>query len=290
MADAKRSRPTPPWRLLRRISGAAPKPQRPTPAPQIPWWATLFTDAGRPIVAILVMVMCAPGEHHLGVLAGWDTRLAWGMASVLAAYAGIAAVVASRRPAGAPGKTSAVIGAWLALGAAMAAQPVSHLFVTGHWSATPHAPAWLVVIVSCVPPLVLGHLLHLAATPAVTPSASADAPSDAPVVERVESSGSPAPAVPPMPEQAPAPELPAAEPEPKQAPAIVYRDPRCADIRPLYDNGTRPGTAAMRDALIAAGHGRVGDSTIRGQLRAEVEEHERHLATYPPALPTPRTG
>lgn len=287
MADAKRSRTTPRRRLLRRISRTIPTP-RAAPAPNIPWWATLFTDAGRPIVAILVMVMCAPGEHHLGVLAGWDTRLAWGMASVLAAYAGIAAVVASRRPAGAPGKTSAVIGAWLALGAAMAAQPVSHLFVTGHWSATPHAPAWLVITVSCVPPLVLGHLLHLAATPVVTPSASVDAPADGPVVERVEAQPEPAPAVPPMPEQAPTPELPPAEPE--QAPAIVYRDPRCADIRPLYDTGTRPGTAAMRDALIAAGHGRVGDSTIRGQIRAEVEAHEPVLATYPPALPAPRTA
>ncbi|WP_407553098.1 hypothetical protein QOM21_23955 [Streptomyces sp. Pv4-95] len=288
MADAKRSRTTPRRRLLRRITRRTPTP-RTAPAPRIPWWATLFTDAGRPIVAILVMVMCAPGEHHLGVLAGWDTRLAWGMASVLAAYAGIAAVVASRRPAGAPGKTSAVVGAWLALGAAMAAQPVSHLFVTGHWSATPHAPAWLVITVSCVPPLVLGHLLHLAATPVVTPSASVDTPSSAPVVERVEVP-EPVPAAPPMPEQAPAPQLPAAEPEPEQAPAIIYRDPRCAAIRPLYDDGARPGTAAMRDALIAAGHGRVGDSTIRGQLRREVEEHEPHLADLPPALHATRTA
>ncbi|WP_326730253.1 DUF2637 domain-containing protein [Streptomyces phaeochromogenes] len=96
-----------------------------------------------------------------------------------------------------------------------------------------------------------------------------------------------APIVPPVappatPQQPPAPQLPAAAAVP---PAVVYRDPRCAAIRPLYDNGTRPGTAAMRDALIAAGHGRVGDSTIRGVLRAEVEEHEKHLAQLPPALP-----
>nr|WP_237514956.1 helix-turn-helix domain-containing protein [Streptomyces sp. SID4945] len=61
----------------------------------------------------------------------------------------------------------------------MAAQPVSHLFVTGHWSATPHAPAWLVIAVSAVPPLVLGHLLHLAATP-TGPAPSASRPSPAP--------------------------------------------------------------------------------------------------------------
>lgn len=147
---------------------------------RVPWWVRWFTNAGRPTVAVVVLIMCAPGEHHLAVLAGWDGRLGWGMAAVLAAYAGIAASVASNRPKGAPGKTSAVVGAFVSLGAAMAAQPVSHLFVTGHWSAQPHAPAWLVVLVSCVPPLVFGHLLHLAATPISTaPAAKAEAPRDA---------------------------------------------------------------------------------------------------------------
>jgi hypothetical protein len=137
-----------------------------------------FTNAGRPIVAVVVLVMCAPGEHHLAVLAGWDGRLAWGMAAVLAAYAGIAASVASNRPAKSPGKVSAVVGAFVSLGAAMAAQPVSHLFVTGWFSADPRPPAALVVVVSCVPPLVFGHLLHLAATPVARP---AETPVEAPV-------------------------------------------------------------------------------------------------------------
>lgn len=284
MADQQPTHAPPRKGSPRRIFRRRPKPTTPTTTVRIPWWASLFTDAGRPIVAILVMVMCAPGEHHLGVLAGWDSRLAWGMASVLAAYAGIAAVVASRRPERAPGKRSAVLGAWLALGAAMAAQPVSHLFVTGHWSAEPHAPAWLVITVSCVPPLVLGHLLHLAATPLTTPVAAPSASVDTAVVERVVEEHA-APALPPMPEQAPA--LPPAEEQP--AP-IVYRDPRCAAVRPLYNNGTRPGTATMRDALIAAGHGRVGDSTIRGTIRAEIEEHEPHLADYPQAHTAHRAG
>jgi hypothetical protein len=137
-----------------------------------------FTNAGRPIVAVVVLVMCAPGEHHLAVLAGWDGRLAWGMAAVLAAYAGIAASVASNRPAKSPGKVSAVVGAFVSLGAAMAAQPVSHLFVTGWFSADPRPPAALVVVVSCVPPLVFGHLLHLAATPVAR---SAETPTEASV-------------------------------------------------------------------------------------------------------------
>jgi hypothetical protein len=115
----------------------------------------------------------------------------------------------------------------------------------------------------------------------------------APVVTVERAEEQQAPAVPPRPEQPPA--LEAAEkPQPEEQPerpaleeqvrTIVYRDPRCAAVRPLYDNGTRPGTAAMRDALIAAGHGRVGDSTIRGTIRAEIEEHEPELADYPPAI------
>ncbi|MEV6046052.1 hypothetical protein [Streptomyces xanthochromogenes] len=135
------------------------------PSSTAPWWVRTLTTTGRPLVAAAVLVMCAPGEHHLAVLAGWSDRLAWGMAAVLAAYAGIAAAVASARPAGAPGKRSAVSGAIVSLLLAMAAQPVSHAFVTGHLSASPRTPLWLVIAVSCVPPLVLGHLLHLAATP-----------------------------------------------------------------------------------------------------------------------------
>jgi MFS family permease len=137
-----------------------------------------FTDAGRPVVAVVVLIMCAPGEHHLAVLAGWDGRLAWGMAAVLAAYAGIAASVASNRPKGSPGKVSAVVGACVSLGAAMAAQPVSHAFVTGHLSSSPRTPLWLVIVVSCVPPLVFGHLLHLAATPVAR---ATETPSEVPV-------------------------------------------------------------------------------------------------------------
>ena len=164
-------------RLQRLRARLASRPGRPshTASHRVPWWVRWFTNAGRPIVAVVVLVMCAPGEHHLAVLAGWDGRLAWGMAAVLAAYAGIAASVASNRPAGSPGKGSAVVGAFVSLGAAMAAQPVSHLFVTGWFSADPRPPAALVVVVSCVPPLVFGHLLHLAATPVARDAETAPA-------------------------------------------------------------------------------------------------------------------
>ncbi|WP_454324427.1 hypothetical protein [Streptomyces ambofaciens] len=226
--------------------------------------------------------MCAPGEHHLGKLAGWNDTLAWGMAGVLAAYAGIAAAVASKRPKGAPGKLSAVLGAWLSLATAMSAQPVSHMFVTGHWTAEPRPPVWLVVTVSCVPPLVLGHLLHLAATPVrVTPVATPAAPVTGAVTTEEPISSVPA---------APAPAWTVAVPAgvrllPIVPPAkvIEYDDERCYAIRPLYAAGLRPGTKAMRTALLDAGFADCSDGIIRGKLRDEIERHEPHLALLPPA-------
>lgn len=167
-------------RKLWDVKPAVPPRRRRAPAQKSPAWVRAFVGLGRPVVAVVVMVMCAPGEHHLATLAGWDGRLAWGMAAVLAAYAGIAAAVAGERRKGDPGHGTAVFGAVVSLGLAMAAQPVSHLFVTGWLSAEPRPPWQLVVAVSCTPPLVLGHLLHLAATP--RPAAELVIPEQAPSV------------------------------------------------------------------------------------------------------------
>jgi hypothetical protein len=152
-------------RALWGVKPTVPPRRRGAATQKSPVWVRAFVGGGRPLVAIIVMVMCAPGEHHLAVLAGWDHRLAWGMAAVLAAYAGIAAAVAGERRKGDPGHGTAAFGAVVSLGLAMAAQPVSHLFVTGWLTAEPRPPWALVIAVSCAPPLVLGHLLHLAATP-----------------------------------------------------------------------------------------------------------------------------
>lgn len=145
----------------RRRSATPPPRRRPTKSP---WWARVFVRGGQPLAVVVVMAMCAPGEHHLARLAGWDSRLAWGMAALLAGYAGMAAYLAGEREKGQPGHRTAVAGAVVSLALAMTAQPVSHLFVTGWFSAEPRTPWGLVVVVSCVPPLVLGHILHLAAT------------------------------------------------------------------------------------------------------------------------------
>lgn len=130
------------------------------------WWVKVILNVGRPVVAVIVLVMCAPGEHYLARMAGWSHWLAWGMPATLTAYAGIAAVVATKRPKKSPGKVTAVAGAIISVLLAMGAQPISHLYerglVTGHQTL-------LTIIVSCIPALVFGHLLHMAAAPVVQP-------------------------------------------------------------------------------------------------------------------------
>lgn len=129
------------------------------------WWVKVILNVGRPVVAVIVLVMCAPGEHYLARLAGWSHWLAWGMPATLTAYAGIAAVVATKRPKKSPGKKTAVAGAIISVLLAMGAQPIAHLYqrelITGHQFA-------LTIVVSCIPALVFGHLLHMAAAPVGT--------------------------------------------------------------------------------------------------------------------------
>lgn len=153
-----------------------------TPGGSVPWWVPIFTDWGRPLAAVVVLVLCAPGEKHLADLVGWDGWLTWLWAGLLSLYAGISAVVATVRPRGTRGKATAVLGAALSLALAMAAQPISHMFTTGYLTADPRPPLWLVITVSGIPPFILGHLLHLAASavrPAV-PSRDTDTGQDAP--------------------------------------------------------------------------------------------------------------
>ncbi len=136
-------------------------------------------------------------------------------------------------------------------------------------------------VVAAVPPvaslLAFGALMNQlyralapAAAPKVTPVSDDQELTEQPVT---------APVIPPAPAEAPA--IPAAAPQPP-AP-IEYSDPRCHVIRPLYDTTppTRPGTKAIRLALVSAGYEAPSDGAIRGQLRPEVETHEPHLAQLP---------
>lgn len=178
----------------------------------VPRWVGLFRRWGVPMSAILVLVLCAPGEQHLADISGFGPRLGWGMAGLFTLYAGLAAVISTQLPKGARGKTSSVWGAVLSLGLAMGAQPVSHLFVTGYLIAEPRPPVWLVAVVSSVPPLILGHLLHFAAmSPAVRSVRPADTGQDIPQTPvatvtrlRPRPVPSPVPAVSPKPVSRPA--------------------------------------------------------------------------------------
>ncbi|MGW0647873.1 helix-turn-helix domain-containing protein [Streptomyces umbrinus] len=169
------------------------KPSRGVRRTAAPLWVRGLTAGGRPVVLGVALLMCAPGEYHLAETAGWDDPFTYGMPVVLSAYAGIAAAVASTRRPGDRGRWSAIIGACLALGLAMAAQVVSHLITTGHVIADQPV---LIAVTSLVPPAVVGHLLHLAASP---PDAREDAP------DAEDAAASPAVlSVPPIPEVVPA--------------------------------------------------------------------------------------
>lgn len=160
------------WRPFksRRVSG-----EDTTPAPEAvtvpvgdyeaPEWVINFRLWGVPLAAIAVLVLCAPGEQHIAELSGWHGWISWGLAGLFTLYAGLAAVISTQLPKGSRGKASSIVGAVISLALAMAAQPISHLFVTGYLTAAPKPPLWLVTTVSCVPPFILGHLLHFAAMP-----------------------------------------------------------------------------------------------------------------------------
>src|SRR5690606_18261871 len=102
-----------------------------------PWYARAVSAVGRPAVLLAALAMSAPGEYHLAVLAGWTGWTAWLMPLCLSVYAAAAAVMAATRPAGSPGRRSAVIGAGAALILALAAQVTAHLIAAGYMSPGP---------------------------------------------------------------------------------------------------------------------------------------------------------
>jgi hypothetical protein len=220
-----------------------------------PLWVRGLTAGGRPVVLGVALLMCAPGEYHLARNAGWNDPFTYGMPVVLSAYAGIAAAVASVRRPGDRGRWSAIIGACLALGLAMAAQVVSHLISTRHLVAD---QPLLIAVTSLVPPAVVGHLLHLAATP---PETHQDGPASD--------------AVPSVPE-----ETRADLPEPVEPPTITLeRDTeQDADRTPELppgtgqdtqdaDDGERPEAPLMTSADVAEHYG-IQPSTVRNWVAA----------------------
>ncbi|MFJ8583541.1 hypothetical protein ACIRD2_02635 [Streptomyces sp. NPDC093595] len=135
----------------------------------MPWYARVVFTAGRPLVLVAALVMSVPGEIRMAELAGWHGWTTWLMPVCVSAYAACAAVISDiRRRAKAPGRVTATIGAGAALGLALSAQVVAHLIDRGYMATS----AILVAAVSAVPPLVVAHMLHMAAMPAAEVTAA----------------------------------------------------------------------------------------------------------------------
>ena len=245
----------------RRAAAWLARPFRPAPAttssrPAAPLWVRGLTAGGRPVVLGVALLMCAPGEYHLAETAGWNDPFTYGMPVVLSAYAGIAAAVASTRRKGDRGRWSAIIGACLALGLAMAAQVVSHLITTGHVVAD---QPLLIAVTSLVPPAVVGHLLHLAASP---PDAHQDAPDpeDAPASPTVPSIPLSAMADTPEPVEPPTITL---ERDPEQdADGTLQLPPGTGQDAEDAEDGPPPEPPLMTSAQVAERYG-IAMSTVR---------------------------
>ncbi|WP_411120592.1 hypothetical protein [Streptomyces sp. x-19] len=135
----------------------------------MPWYAKAVFVAGRPLVLVAALAMSVPGEIQMAQAAGWHGWVAWLMPVCISAYAAAAAVIAEvRRRMALPGRLTATIGAGAALGLALSAQVVAHLIEQSYMNTS----AILVALVSAVPPLVVAHMLHMAATPAAEMTAS----------------------------------------------------------------------------------------------------------------------
>ncbi|MEU3708996.1 hypothetical protein [Streptomyces catenulae] len=133
-----------------------------------PWYARSVVTGGCPLVLAMALVMSVPGEIRMAELAGWHGWITWLMPVSISVYAACAAVISDlRRRAKAPGRVTATIGAGLALGLALSAQVVAHLIDRGYMATS----AILVAVVSAVPPLVVAHMLHMAATPSASVTA-----------------------------------------------------------------------------------------------------------------------
>ncbi|KDQ65663.1 hypothetical protein [Streptomyces sp. NTK 937] len=150
-------------------------------ATSTPWHVRAARKYGQQTVLYAALALSAPGEYALAQMAGWDPRVAWLMPAVLSLYAAIGASVAkaqkttAREAAGTPQEAeakrrskNATVGALTALLMATAAQVAEHVLTTGATG----VQAWVVIIVSAVPPLVAAHVLH------IDPPLELDAPAD----------------------------------------------------------------------------------------------------------------
>ncbi|MFD7552946.1 hypothetical protein ACFV9E_00150 [Streptomyces sp. NPDC059835] len=115
-----------------------------------------------PAACVAALYLSIPGEVALARTAGWSENYAPAMPVCLSVYALSAGAIATyRRKMQLPGQITALVGSLAALILAMSAQSISHLIEQSYMETS----ALLVIAVSCVPPLTIAHLVHMAETP-----------------------------------------------------------------------------------------------------------------------------
>jgi hypothetical protein len=135
----------------------------------VPWYIKAVLRIALPAACLAALYLSIPGEMALASVVGWGERYTPAMPVCLSVYALSAGAISQyRRKMQLPGETTALVGGLMALLLAMGAQSISHLIEQGYMGTS-----WgLVVAVSCVPPLVIAHLIHMAETPSQVRSAS----------------------------------------------------------------------------------------------------------------------
>jgi hypothetical protein len=129
----------------------------------VPWYIKAVLRLAIPAACLAALYLSIPGEVTLAKTAGWSAHYAPAMPVCLSVYALAAGAISQfRRKMQLPGERTALLGGVMALLLAMGAQSISHLIEQSYMGTS-----WgLVVAVSCVPPLVIAHLIHMAETPA----------------------------------------------------------------------------------------------------------------------------
>ncbi|MER5883055.1 hypothetical protein ABT160_04430 [Streptomyces sp. NPDC001941] len=134
-----------------------------------PWYIRGILYVALPAACVAALYLSIPGEIALAQTAGWSDRYAPAMPVCLSVYALAAGAIATyRRRMELPGQVTALAGSLMALMLAMSAQSISHLIAQDYVGSS----ALLVVAVSCVPPLTIAHLVHMAETPTAAKTTS----------------------------------------------------------------------------------------------------------------------
>lgn len=135
----------------------------------LPWYLKGILYVALPAACVAALYLSIPGEVALARTAGWSENYAPAMPICLSVYALSAGAIATyRRKMHLPGQVTALMGSLAALTLAMSAQSISHLIEQDYMTSSAH----LVVAVSCVPPLTIAHLVHMAETPSQVKTAA----------------------------------------------------------------------------------------------------------------------